>query len=63
MGMTTSAEAVSSAQVMLAGFVNISMDDEISYTDEAGRTQTYKPLSVEVKRGINGKALLTIVYV
>lgn len=63
MGMTTSAEAVSSAQITLGGFVSITMDDEISFTDEAGKTQSYKPLSVEVKRGLNGKALLTIVYV
>jgi hypothetical protein len=63
MGMTTSAEAVSSAQITLAGFVPLSMEDEITYTDEGGKSQAYKPLSIDVKRGLNGKALLTIVLV
>jgi hypothetical protein len=63
LGMTTSAEAVSSAQIMLAGFVGVSMDDEIIYTNESGKSLSYKPLSIDVKRGLNGKALLTVVYV
>ncbi|MGM1023547.1 MAG: hypothetical protein ACQEXV_24175 [Bacillota bacterium] len=63
LGYTTGAEAVSSAQIMLDKFVAVSMDDEISYTDEAGNARHYQPLTIEVKRGLNGKALLTVVYV
>lgn len=62
-GFTTNAEAVSSAQIYLAGYVAIHMDDEISFTDEGGITQTYTPINVSVKRGLSSKALLTVVYV
>jgi hypothetical protein len=62
-GMTTNAEVVSSAQIYLDKLVDISMDDEITFTDELGNVRTWKPLNVDIKRGLNGKAILTVVYV
>lgn len=62
-GMITSAEVVSSARIYLEGFVKINMDDEISYIDESESLTVYNPISYDVIRGVNGKAMLTVVYV
>lgn len=59
----TAEEVVSTAQIYLDKLVNISLDDTITYTDENGVTRVYKPISIEVKRGLNGKALFTVVNV
>jgi hypothetical protein len=56
-------EVVSTAQIYLDKLADIRLTDEIYYTDENGNTRLYKPLSIEVKRGLNGKALLTVVNV
>jgi hypothetical protein len=56
-------EVVSSAQIYFDKLADIQLTDEIYYTDENGNTRLYKPLNIEVKRGLNGKALLTVVNV
>lgn len=58
-----SSQANSKVTLYFDKFANISIDDIITFTDENGTTYTYKPLSIEVKRGINGKPLLTVVSV
>jgi hypothetical protein len=62
-GYTAGAEAVSSARIILNKFVDVSMDDEIVHIDDIGEERIYRPLNIEVKRGLNGKALLTFVHV
>jgi hypothetical protein len=56
-------EVVSTAQIFFDKLADIQLTDEIYYTDDNGKTRLYKPLSIEVKRGLNGKALLTVVNV
>jgi hypothetical protein len=60
---TTAEEVVSTARIYFDKIVNISTDDVISFTDEIGNVKTYTPISVEIKRGLSGKALLTVVNV
>lgn len=56
-------ELVSSAEIMLDKLADIRYDDDIVYEDELGREIKRKPLRIEPLRGINGKAILTVVYV
>jgi hypothetical protein len=56
-------EVVSTAQIYFDKLADIRLTDEIYYTDENGNTRLYKPINIEVKRGLNGKALLTVVNV
>lgn len=62
-GYVENSEAVSTAQIYLNRLVKISPDDVLTYTDELGETRTYRPLSTEIKRGLNGKAIFTVVNV
>lgn len=55
-------EAVTGVQVTLNKMAGIHYNDEISYTDELGRNIKRKPVKIEPIRGINGKAILTVVY-
>jgi hypothetical protein len=57
----SSQEVVSSAQVFLDKFVDIHYDDTLEYTDEAGNTRRYEPLSIERLRDLGGKVLFTVV--
>jgi hypothetical protein len=56
-------EAVSRVQIYFDKLAPISYDDVITFTDENGTTHTYKPLNISVKRGLNGKPILTVVEV
>jgi hypothetical protein len=56
-------EVVSTAQIFFDKLADIQLTDEIYYTDDNGKTRLYKPISIEVKRGLNGKALFTVVNV
>lgn len=56
-------ESVSSAEIMLDKLADIRYDDDIVYEDELGREIKRKPLRIEPLRGVNGKAILTVVYV
>ncbi|NGQ95497.1 hypothetical protein G3578_10065 [Brevibacillus sp. SYP-B805] len=58
-----SQEVVSVAQIYFDKSPNIGMNDTITFTDENGNVRTYTPISIEIKRGLNGKALLTVVNV
>jgi hypothetical protein len=61
--MVDGKEAVSKATIMFDGFEAIDEHTKLTYTREDGITITHRPISVSVKRHINGKALLTVVYV
>jgi hypothetical protein len=56
-------EAVTTLKIYLDKKADVSYDDTITYTDENGVTVVRKPISIDVKRGLNGKALLTEVHV
>lgn len=62
-GFVGSAEVVSACRFYFDKLAPVKMGDSISFTDELGNTRTFQPLSIEVKRGINGKALVTVVHV
>lgn len=55
-------EVVSSCEIMLDKLADIRYDDDITYIDELGRKVERKPLRIEPIRAINGKALMTVVY-
>jgi hypothetical protein len=56
-------EVVSTAQIFFDKLADIKLTDEIYYTDENGNTRLYRPISIEVRRGPNGKPWFTIVNV
>lgn len=56
-------EVVSVAQIFFDNLVSISLNDQIEFTDENNVTHRFSPISIEVKRGLNGKPLLTVVNV
>lgn len=60
---STGLEAVTALKIYLGKLADISYDDTITYTNENGVTVVRKPITIDVKRGLNGKALLTEVYV
>lgn len=55
-------EVVTGVQIMLDKLVDIRYSDEVEYVDEIGRQTKRKPVKIEPVRGINGKAILTVVY-
>jgi hypothetical protein len=58
-----SSEVVSSAQIYFDKLADVKLTDEFEFTDELGNTRTYLPINIEVKRGLNGKPILTVVAV
>ncbi|WP_239613934.1 hypothetical protein [Cohnella mopanensis] len=56
-------EAVSSMSAIFGGLPNVAYDDILTFTNELGVIISRKPLSIEPRRGIGGKTLLTEVYV
>lgn len=56
-------EVVSSAQIYLDKIADVALTDQFEYTNELGITQTWAPITIEIKRDISGKPMLTIVYV
>lgn len=62
-GATVSKEVVAEARVLLDGLVDIREDDTISYTNELGIEIKRTPEKINIKRHINGKPLLTEVYI
>lgn len=56
-------EAVASMTVFLDKLADVSYDDVITFTNELGVTISRNPLSIEPRRNIGGRALLTEVYV
>ena len=61
--LSTGKEAVSKAAIYFDGLVEIDEHTRIEYTNENGVTTAYTPLSIAVKRHINGKPILTVVNV
>lgn len=58
-----SEEVVSVAQIFLDKYADVKLTDEFKYTDETGNTLTYLPINIQRIRGLNGKAMLTVVNV
>ncbi|MFW5434352.1 hypothetical protein [Paenibacillus apiarius] len=54
-------ETVSTVQLLFEKLPRISTSDKFEFTDENGIAATYTPISVEPKRWLNGKAILTVV--
>ncbi|EDW22152.1 hypothetical protein FO510_05615 [Bacillus pumilus] len=61
-GVVKSEEAVASARILLDRLADVRYTDVISYTNELGETMEKRPKEINVKRHIDGKALLTEVY-
>ena len=55
-------EAVTGVQVWLDKLADIRYSDVIEYVDELGRQTKRKPIKIEPVRMINGKAVITVVY-
>lgn len=49
--------------IYLDKLADVSYDDEITYTNELGVTIKRKPIAIQPKRGLSGKALITEVNV
>ncbi|OME86920.1 hypothetical protein BK120_08330 [Paenibacillus sp. FSL A5-0031] len=56
-------EAVAKLRITLDKLADISYDDVITYTNELDVTVTKKPLSIVPKRMLNGRAIVTEVFV
>ncbi|UNL92767.1 hypothetical protein CPY53_03980 [Paenibacillus polymyxa] len=56
-------ETVSSMTILIDKLADVSYDDEITYTNELGVTIKRKPIAIQPKRGLSGKALITEVNV
>lgn len=56
-------EAVSSMTIIFDKLPDIRYDDVITYTNELGDTIERTPLAIEPKRMLNGKPIITEVYV
>lgn len=57
------AEVVASAQIFLDKFAEVTVNHTFEYEDESGTKTTYTPHNVARKRWLNGKTILTVVYV
>lgn len=58
-----SSEVVSSAQIYFDKLADVALTDRFEYTNELGISLTWAPITIEVKRDVGGKPMLTIVYV
>jgi hypothetical protein len=56
-------EALTTARIIFDKLPDLSYDDAITYTNELGVTIERSPMKIEVKRGLNGKPLITEVFV
>lgn len=54
-------EVVSTAQLLFNKLPRISISDKFDFIDENGVVYAYTPISLEPKRWLNGKAILTVV--
>jgi len=59
----TASEVVSIADIYFDKLADIRLTDVLEYTNELGITRTYPPLTIEIKRSISGKPILTVVSV
>ncbi|QDX93634.1 hypothetical protein EEL30_15815 [Brevibacillus laterosporus] len=56
-------EVVSTAQIYCDKLAPIEEGDRIEFVNERGRIRTYTPISIEIRRWVNGKPLLTVINV
>lgn len=61
--LSATAEEVAKARVIFDKLVDIQYSDLISYTNEIGQEIKRSPKKVDIKRHLNGKPLLTEVYI
>lgn len=59
----TGEEALTCLRILLDKLADVSYDDTITFEDEFGATIARRPLTIGPKRMLNGKAILTEVYV
>lgn len=62
-GLNNAETAVAEAKLLFDKLADIRYNDEISFTNELGVTITRKPMSINVKRMITGKPILTEVFI
>ncbi|NHN31133.1 hypothetical protein [Paenibacillus agricola] len=62
-GNKTAEEAVATLRIILDKLADVSYDDVITYTNELDVTVARKPLKIEIKRMLSGKAIVTEVFV
>lgn len=55
-------QAVSTAQIWLKGFAEVSASHTIKYTDESGHERDYHIVQILRKRWLNGKTAYTVVH-
>ena len=60
---TTSSEVVSTADIYFDKLADVLLTDTLEYTNELGITRKLPPLTIEIKRSISGKPILTVVSV
>ena len=58
----TGSEVVSTAQVFFDQYPNVTAAHVFRYLDEHGSEKEYRPVNVSPKRWLNGKPVLTVVY-
>lgn len=56
-------EVASVGAFLFDRFPQITIDDTFTYTNEHGTETTYTPIAIIIKRGLNGKPLITEVHV
>ncbi|WP_051236408.1 hypothetical protein [Paenibacillus pinihumi] len=56
-------DVVASARILFDKFALVDDAAEYEYTDESGMTRRYGAIKTERKRWLNGKTILTVVYV
>lgn len=56
-------EAVCQLRILINGIVDVSYDDKIAYTNELAISTVRVPVKINVKRRVNGRPMLTEVFV
>jgi len=56
-------DVVASARILFDKFAPVDDAAEYEYTDESGMERRYSAIKTERKRWLNGKTLITVVYV
>lgn len=62
-GLNSSETVVAEAKILFDKLTDIRYTDEIIFTNELGLTIKRKPISINVKRNLAGKPVLTEVYI
>jgi len=62
-GNVSNKEVVTEARILLDGLADVRYGDTITFTNELGQEIKGNPEKIDIKRHINGKPLLTEVYI